>query len=353
MDPIRYAVFGCGGMANGHATRMQQEPNVHLAACCDIVPEAAKAFAERHKIPAWYTDPQELLDKTPLDACSIVTSDAAHAPISLAAFKKGLHVLCEKPLGVSSEETRVMLKAARASGRMHMVNFSYRSYPALERARDLIAEGLVGRVMHVEASYLQSWLATDSWGDWRNKPAFLWRMSKKHRGGTLVDIGCHILIFTTLLAGNVRKLTCQTRCFDKGVPRNTWKGYKLDADDSFTMTAEFDTGALGVVHASRWATGHANALRLRVFGDKGAIVIDSESGKDKLQLCTGDFQRKHMMWNTLNVPAQETAIYSRFIRSIRSGKAEPPTFEDGHRIQVYLDACKASAESGRIVSIKE
>jgi len=353
MDPIRYAVFGCGGMANGHASRMKSEENVRLAACCDILPAAAKAFAERHQIPAWYTDPQELLDKESLDACSIVTSDAAHAPISLAAFKKGLHVLCEKPLGVSSAETKTMLKAARASGRMHMVNFSYRSYPALERGRELIRDGVLGRVMHVEASYLQSWLATDHWGDWREKPAFLWRMSRKHRGGTLVDIGCHILIFTTLLAGNVRTLTAQTHSFDKGVPRNTWKGYKLDADDSFAMTAQFDTGALGVIHASRWASGHSNALRLRVFGDKGALVIDSEGGKDKLQVCTGDFQRRHLLWNTLHVTTPEVPIYSRFIRSIRSGKAESPTFEDGHRIQVYLDACKESSESGRIVRIKE
>ena len=352
MDTIRMAIFGCGGMANGHAARYKQEQDVQVVACCDILPASAKAFAERHGIPKWYTDPMELLAQEQLDACSVVTTDTAHCPLSLAAFKKGLHVLCEKPLAISVDESRKMLRAARASGKMHMVNFSHRTYPAFERARELIAEGQLGRVMHVEASYLQSWLGNTGWGDWRERPAFLWRMSKKHHGGTLVDIGCHILICTSFVVGDVAKIGSQMKSFDKGAPRNRCKGYTLDADDSFVMTTEFASGALGVIHSTRWAQGHPNTLRLAVYGDKGGLEIDSTESKEKLRVCTGDFHCKHGLWVTLDAHRAETSIYTRFIRSIRTGKPETPTFEDGHKIQCCLDACRQSAETGRTVAVK-
>ena len=116
-------------------------------------------------------------------------------------------------------------------------------------------------------------------------------MSRKHSGGTLADIGCHILDFTTYVVGDIASLHCSMKSFPKGVPRNTCKGYKLDADDSFFTTAEFASGALGVIHATRWATGHANFLRLRVFGDRGALVVDSEAGTDKLQRLPGEVPR--------------------------------------------------------------
>jgi predicted dehydrogenase len=299
-----------------------------------------------------YKDYRELLEKESLDAVSVVTSDAAHCEVSVAALEKGLHVLCEKPLATSTAEARRMLRAARKSGRIHMINFSYRSLPAIERARQLVADGLLGRVKHVEASYLQCWLANDSWGAWRNSPALLWRMSRQHRGGTLADIGCHILDFTTHAAGEITSLQCAMKNFPKGVPRNTWKGYKLDADDSFFATAEFASGALGVIHATRWATGHFNCLRLRIFGDKGALAVDTEAGGDNLQVCIGEFQGRNKLWNTLPANLPETTIYGRFLRGIRSGKNEAPTFEDGARGRAYQDACIASAESGKPVRVR-
>jgi len=350
--PLRVAVVGCGGMANSHLSKFTGERNVQIVACCDVLEASARQFAERHSIPAWYTDYRKLLAREQLDAVAVVTSDVAHAAVSIAAFKKGLHVLCEKPLATSLAEAKRMLAAAKASGKMHMVNFSYRPYVALERARQLVDEGRLGRIIHVEASYLQQWLASDAWGDWRKVPALQWRMSRKHRGGVLVDIGCHILIFTTHVVGDITSLQCRMKSFDKGVPKNTWKGYKLDADDSFAVTAEFASGAFGVIHATRWASGHNNALRLRVFGDKGALAIDTEVGKDKLQLCVGEFQARNLLWNTLTIPTPESSNYARFIRSIRTGKSEEPTFEDGVKIQGYLEACQQSAKSGKMLRVK-
>ncbi len=352
MKEIRLAIIGTGGMAGGHATNFQKEPDVRIVACCDIRTGVVKAFAARHKIPAAYTDYREMLKKEQLDAVTIVTSDKAHCPVSLAALKKGLHVLCEKPMATSLAEAREMYRAAKAARKMNMIQFSYRPMAALARARQFIDEGTLGKIKHVEASYLQSWLIQPAWGDWHTGQGWLWRMSRKHGGGTLADIGCHILDFATYAAGDLTKLNCVMKSFGKGVPRNTQLGYKLDADDSFFATAEFASGALGVIHASRWAQGHMNTLRLRIFGDQGALVIDTDQGRDKLQVCVGNFAARHALWNTLPASIAETSVYARFARSIRTGKAESPTFLDGLKIQTYLDACKKSAATGRTVAVK-
>jgi predicted dehydrogenase len=352
MKEIRVGIIGTGGMAGGHVNNFRKEPDVRLVACCDVRPDVAKAFAARHSIPAVYADYKKMLDKEQLDAITVVTSDKAHCPVSVAALKRGLHVLCEKPMATSLAEAKEMYRTAKAAKKMNMIQFSYRPIVALERARELIAQGTLGKIKHVEASYLQSWLLQPAWGDWRESYGFLWRLSRKHGGGTLADIGCHILDFTTYAAGDIAKLSCTMKSFDKGVPRNRHKGYTLDADDGFFATAEFASGAIGVIHATRWATGHMNALRLRIFGDKGALVIDTEQARDKMQVCVGEFAQHYALWSTLPVGISETSVYARFIRSIRTGKRESPTFLDGLKIQTYLDACKKSAKTGRTVAVK-
>jgi predicted dehydrogenase len=92
-------------------------------------------------------------------------------------------------------------------------------------------------------------------------------------------------------------------------------------------------------------------VRLRVFGDKGSIVIDSEQGIDKLQLCTGEFHMRCQMWNVMPAGMPEIKVYQRFLRSVRSGQPEFPTFEDGFRVQACLDACRKSSETGRAVDV--
>jgi predicted dehydrogenase len=351
MSTIRLAIVGTGGMANAHARAFKQEEDVQLVACCDVRRKVAREFAARHAIPHCCTDYRKLLEKKELDAVSVVTSDAAHCEVAVAALRRGLHVLCEKPMATSLPEAREMYRAARAARKMNMIQFSYRPMPALERARQLIAEGRLGTLKHVEASYLQSWLLQDAWGDWRCSPAFLWRLSKRHGGGTLADIGCHILDFATYAVGDIRRITCVMKSFEKPVPRNRCRGYKLDADDGFFATVEFASGALGAVHSTRWAQGHLNTLRLRVFGDKGALVIDSDQGRDKLQVCVGDFAARYALWSTMPAGVAEVGIYARFIRSIRAGKPEAPTFLDGLKVQAYLDACKRSAATGKGVRV--
>ena len=349
---IRLGIIGTGGMANCHADNFKNMRGVKLVACCDIVAERAQAFAERHGIPHVYSEYAKMLDTERLDAVTNVTPDAQHAPVSLAVIAHGLHILCEKPLATSLEDARAMANAARQAGVINMVNFSYRNSCGLQRAAEVIRLGKLGRIMHVESSYLQSWLAHTGWGDWRTSPGLPWRLSTKHgSNGVLGDLGCHIYDMTTLLCGDISTITCTLRTFDKGVPNNQLGEYTLDANDSFIATVEFANGALGTVHSSRWATGHQNSLRTRVFGDLGAIEVDLDRAYDEYRICVGEKALKATEWKTVKCKATPNN-FQRFITSIKTGVNDPNDFANGVKIQAYLHCSMLSDEAHMPIAVE-
>jgi predicted dehydrogenase len=346
---INIGIVGTGGMAHSHAEAFQEIPGCRLVAACDVIRRRARAFAREFDIPAAYGDVVEMLDDAPVDAIANVTADAAHCPVSLAAIRRGKHVLCEKPLAVDYPEARQMAAAARRKGVINMVNLSYRDAPAIHRARALVDEGAIGRVMHVEASYLQSWLSARYWGDWRKGSAWLWRLSKDHGSrGVLGDLGVHILDFASYAAGDIKRVNCRLKTFPK-VKGNRLRGCKLDANDSAVIGVELANGAIGTIHTSRWATGHANSLLLRIFGDEGAIVVDLDRSYNELQVCRGkDVDR--LKWRTLRC-RKTPDMYHRFINSIKTRQNEQPDFARGAAIQKVMDACFESDAKRRSIAV--
>ena len=206
-------IIGTGGMAHSHAQAFQRIKGVELTACCDISEGKAREFARKYQIRSVYTDHEKMLAKEKLDASSNVTPDTMHAPISIAVARRGIHILCEKPLATSVAEGKKMVAAVKRSGVINMVNFSYRSSSGLQNAARLVAAGAIGRLIHIEASYLQSWLVSKAWGDWRTHNPFTWRLSTANGNlGTLGDIGCHIYDAVTFLAGDISLLSGCRRC---------------------------------------------------------------------------------------------------------------------------------------------
>lgn len=347
---IRLAVVGTGGMANVHAENMLQERDVELVAVCDINTDRARDFAAKHAPDAGvFADFDRLLREAKPDAVANVTPDHLHAPLTLQAIAAGCHVFCEKPLATNYSDALKMARAAKNSGVMNMVNFTYRNAPAIQLARELVRKGKLGDIVHVEASYLQSWLSSKAWGDWRTTPAWLWRLSSKHGSkGVLGDIGVHILDFASMPAGPIRTVNARLKTFTalKGKTRGA---YTLDANDSAIMTVEFTNGALGTIHASRWATGYPNSLFLRIHGTKGALRIDLDKSKDTLEVCLGSDVDAYA-WKTIKAPPVSTT-YQRFIAAVRSGKNSEPDFACGAEIQKILDACFESDRAGRTVGV--
>ena len=291
-----------------------------------------------------------MLREADLDAVSIVTPDAFHFPLTLQAIKAGKHLLCEKPLALNYKDAKAMATAAKRKGIINMVNFSYRDAPAIHKAHQLIAEGKLGRIMHVEAQYLQSWLASDVWGNALTEPGWLWRLSSKHGSkGTLGDVGVHILDFATYPVGPVKKLNCKMTNFKKN-EKNRVGEYKFDVNDSVLIQAEFANGAMGSITATRWATGHENTLTLEIFGNEGAINIDLDESTNTLQACLGDARHK-AKWKTIKCPKVPT-IYQRFAKSIKTGIQDQPDFDRGAEIQKLLDRCEESDKQGKTLSTR-
>ncbi len=352
MQDIRLALIGTGGMANWHATEFSKVPGVKLVACCDIVADRAKAYAEKHGVPQYFSDIDEMFAQADFDAVDVVTSDAAHKAASLKALAAGKHVLCEKPLAPNYPDAREMAEAAVRSGKIHMINFSYRNSSAIHRAAQLVAEGALGQIYHVEAHYLQGWLCSTYWGDWKTSPGWLWRLSTAHGSkGTLGDIGVHILDFASYPVGEIAAVFCKLKTFDKA-PGQRIGEYTLDANDSVMITLEFAGGALGTINTTRLATGHVNSLYLSIHGSRGALRIDLDRSYGQLEMTQLDTNGKHREWERLNTPETPT-IYRRFIDSIRSGHNDQPDFTRGAAIQKVLDACEASDRAGTWIRLQD
>lgn len=346
---MRLVILGTGGMANQHASHFASIDGVDIVGAVDIDRGRLEAFAARHRIPRRFTSLDEALDWGEFDAATNVTPDRVHHATTLALARAGKHVLCEKPLAENHADALEMTEAAERAGIINMVNLTYRNGGPLQRAREMVLAGEVGTVRHVEASYLQSWLVSNAWGDWRTEPQFLWRLSKKHgSNGVLGDIGIHILDFASYGAGlDVAHVFCRLKAFDKA-PGNRIGDYDLDANDSFTMSVDFSNGALGVIHASRWATGHLNELRLLVCGEKGALDVKTRLDGSTLHACLGE-DTATAIWREIHVDVPKTN-YQRFVEAVRTGINQEPSFRHAANLQKVLDVSMISEERRQEIS---
>lgn len=344
-DVVRILILGTGNMARTHAEAFRGMSNVELVAAVDPREGAAETFAAAYQIPNCFSTLEEAMKWGAFDAVSNVTPDAAHYPTSLPLLKAGKHVLCEKPLATNAKHAAEMAACAKESGKVAMVNLSYRNVAVLQKAAALVADGAIGSLRHFEASYLQSWLTQPAWGDWQTESQWLWRLSTAHGSkGVLGDVGIHILDFATFAAGSsVQSLSARLKTFDKAT-NGQIGDYVLDANDSFTMQVELENGALGTITASRFASGHLNDLRLRLYGDKGGLEVLFEKGQESLSLCSGDGLQT-ASWTSIHVEPVNT-VYERFVHAIRSGSSGEPDFAHGARLQSALDLAEQSDKAG-------
>jgi predicted dehydrogenase len=343
--PVRLLILGTGGMAGNHADAFAALPDVTLAGGVDTRPEQLAAFCDRHAIANRFASLDAALAWGEFDAVTNVTPDAAHFGTTLPVIAAGKHILCEKPLATNAKDATEMAEAAARAGVVNMVNLSYRNVAALQQAALMVAAGDIGTIRHFEASYLQSWLTQPAWGDWKTEPQWLWRLSTAHGSkGVLGDVGIHILDFTTFVAGlPACDVSCRLATFDKA-PGGRIGDYVLDANDSATMQITLEGGALGTVTATRFASGHLNDLRLRIYGDRGGLEVSFEATKSRLRACLGA-DLETAVWHEVACPDVPT-LYQRFIAAIRGEGAAEPDFARGAALQRLLDQAEASAAAG-------
>ncbi|NQZ56628.1 MAG: Gfo/Idh/MocA family oxidoreductase [Lentisphaeraceae bacterium] len=335
---MKIAVIGTGKMGHVHAQNFKQVKGCKITACCDVDISSARRFAREFDVSNYYNKVEDLLAREEnLDAVAVVTPYDTHADIIQQCLERGLAVFGEKPLGGSAAEAEKLAKLAKNKKCVNMVNLVHRGSPELQKAAELVKAHGIGRVMHVEASCLQSWLTSDYWGDWKQTNAFLWRLSEEHgSNGVVNDLGASLLDFVSYVAGDFKELRISTRSFNKGVRGNKLQGYNLDSTDSAVISADFKDGAMGAIHMTRWASGEKNSLRLRVYGDEGGLTLDIEESGAKLQVCSGADRHK-AKWRQLKM-SKVPSTWQLFVDAVKQDewKAQP-NFSHAAKLQGLLE----------------
>ncbi|QMU60106.1 MAG: gfo/Idh/MocA family oxidoreductase [Boseongicola sp.] len=200
--------------------------------------------------------------KDGIEAVAIVTPNHMHYPVAKEFLKRGINVICDKPLTATLPDARKLMKAVEATSALFVLTHNYTGYPMIRQAQNMIAEGLLGQLRVVQVEYPQDWLTEPEEGqdnkqaEWRTDPA------RSGPGGCVGDIGTHafnLLGFTTGL--EIESLAADLQSF---VP-----GRRLD--DNVHVMMRFKGGARGMLWSSQVAPGNENALKLRVYGSKGGL----------------------------------------------------------------------------------
>ena len=320
-------------------------------------PEATAQAAAQYGWAESANDWREIIHRDDVHIVDVCLPGHLHAEVAIAALEAGKHVLVEKPLANSLEEAEKMVRAATSAaerGIRSMVGFNYRRVPALALARELIAAGRVGEVREVRAAYLQDWLVDAG-------APMTWRLRKDTAGsGALGDLGSHAVDQVRFLTGQeVVDASGTLRTF---VTERTGEHGRepVTVDDAAWATLTTDGGAVASIEVSRMATGQKNALRLEVYGDRGAITFDLER-LNELQVATdgNGFTRTLVTesehpyvgawWpagHTLGWDSTFTNQAADLLRAIEAGTDPQPAFADGLAVQQVLAAIQASAADG-------
>lgn len=200
--------------------------------------------------------------KNGIEAVAIVTPNHMHYAVAREFLKRGIHVICDKPMTSTLPDARKLAKLAETSDALFILTHNYTGYPMIRQAREMIASGMLGELRLVNVEYVQDWLteALEETGlkqaEWRTDP------DRSGGGGCIGDIGTHAFNLAQFVSGlNVEKLSAELTTF---VP-----GRRLD--DNGTVMMRYAGGARGMLWASQVAPGNENALTLRIYGDKGGI----------------------------------------------------------------------------------
>ncbi len=275
---IRLGMVGGGpgafiGAVHRIAARMDDHYELVAAALSSDATRSRSAAQDLHIAPdrAYdsYTEMAAAEAKRPdrIEAVSIVTPNNMHYPMAKAFLEAGIHVICDKPLTTTVEEALDLAAIVRRTGLIFGLTHNYTGYPMVRQARQIIAEGQLGKIRVVQVEYAQDWLATpleqtgQKQAAWRTDPA------RSGPGGSLGDIGTHAYNIACFVTGlHCREVAADVSIF---VP-----GRRLD--DNVQLLLRFAEGAKGALWASQVATGNANNLRLRVYGEKAGLEWHQE-----------------------------------------------------------------------------
>jgi len=202
-----------------------------------------------------------------IEAVAIVTPNHLHCAVAKAFLEAGIHVICDKPLSSSLEDAEQIEKIVEGSGLIFAITYNYSGYPMVRHAREMVAAGKLGNIRIIQVEYAQDWLATNIEAEgqkqavWRTDPA------RAGTGGSIGDIGTHAFHLAEFISGlEAKSLLADLDTFVAG----------RSLDDNANILLHYSNGAKGMLWSSQVASGQENALRIRLFGDKGGLEWDQE-----------------------------------------------------------------------------
>jgi predicted dehydrogenase len=362
---IGVGMLGYGFMGKAHSSALRSIR--HMTWPPPLIPElvsiagrtetAVASAAEQFGFEEYVTDWRALVADPRIELFDNLGPNSIHVEPSIAAAEAGKHVVCEKPLGRTADESYKAWQRVDAAGVKHMCAFNYRFVPAIRLARDLIAAGELGEILHFRAVYLQDWLVDPS-------VANLWRLDKSIAGsGALGDLGAHVIDLARYLVDEIASVSGKLRTFNP-----VRDGAEVDVDDAFAATVEFDRGALGTIEASRFCAGRKNGLRLEVNGTAGSIAFNLErlnelehsegtGGFRTILVTNPEHPYLEHWWPPGHVLGWEhTFVHElhHMLTAIRDDGDVAPhgaTFEDGYRAAEVCDAIVRSSQTSEQVAL--
>lgn len=366
--PIRLGMVGGGtGAFIGAVHRIAARLDGHyqlVAGALSSTPEKARASAAELGLARAYDDytamaKSEARRRDGIEAVAIVTPNHMHAGPAIAFLKRGIHVICDKPLTATMAEAKKLRRVAEKANALFVLTHNYTGYPLVRQARAMVEAGELGRLRLVQVEYVQDWLteAAERGGskqaEWRTDPA------RSGAGGATGDIGTHAYNLACFVSGLAPEaLAAELSTFVDGRP----------LDDNAHVLLRFAGGARGMLWASQVAPGNENGLRLRVYGEKGGLEWAQENpnqlwftpfGQPKRLLTRGGAGVGAAAARVTRTPPGHPEGYlegfaniyaeaARAIRARQAGEALPegvvyPTLADGLAGMRFVEACVQSS----------
>ena len=316
-----------------------------------------------------YTTFDEVLADPEVTAVHLCVPNHLHFDMARRALLAGKHVMCEKPLAMDSRETSELVALAEETGLAAGVCYNLRFYPLNIQARDMVSSGEVGRLFHINGSYVQDWLLYETDFDWRLQAA---------RGGPLRavgDIGTHWMDMVSMITGlEVDAVFADlARFYQQRKTTGEADGVDIDTEDYGAILFRFEGGATGSLHVSQMVAGRKNALRYEIAGAEKALAWNSERPnelwigqrgapnqtliKDPALMSGGaSAVASYPAGHSEGYPDTFKQCFKTFYDYIAAGDPSAPkafpTFADGHREILLCEAIMKSSQQEQWVKIE-
>jgi len=378
MKDIRIGLLGFGAMGKVHAYAVDTLPyfygslpfRAHVRSLCTTSHERAQGIAEQYGFDGAVRCEDEIINDPEIDVVDICTPNIYHYDTLLKALQAGKHVLCEKPLCVTAEQAAEVADLAKESGLVCGMVFNNRHLLPIRRAKALIDEGRLGRILSFSFEYFHnSALFPEKSAGWKQDRDVC-------GGGVWFDLGSHMVDLLHHLCGEIETVRGLSQiAFPERLGRNG-EPWRTNADEAFYMTAVLKNGACGTVTVSKLHCGTNDDLRLSVYGEHGAIRFslmqpnflefydgkanDAPMGGERGFVaieCVGRYEAPGGGFPAPKAPSSwlrgHVESMYRYLDAVYRHATPSPSFDDGAYVQAVLQAAYLSAKEDRTVAVSE